>query len=215
MSKYNALWEYIQKDGSPSFKLSFDEIQRISGTPIDHSFLKYKKELAKYGYQVGKISMKEQTVQFNKMESINIPITVEILSDAADWQLVKLENEFLEEIGEASMTEEKQTQLQQAIRDSKIIFFIARQGDHAVGMCSIVKSFSTFSCSDIGVFDDFYIEPVFRKMGIARKLAQAAQSWCRENNLASLTVCCAPCDEKMYQALGFDVSLGKTYAYLA
>ncbi len=25
MSKYNALWEYVQKDGSPSMKLSFAE----------------------------------------------------------------------------------------------------------------------------------------------------------------------------------------------
>lgn len=67
MSKYNALWEYVQGNGSRSFKLTFDEIQNIAGIPIDHSFLKYKKELAEYGYQVGKISMKEQTVIFNKI----------------------------------------------------------------------------------------------------------------------------------------------------
>ena len=36
------------------------------GTPIDHSFLTYKKELIEYGYKVGKISMKEQTVEFIK-----------------------------------------------------------------------------------------------------------------------------------------------------
>lgn len=68
MSKYNALWEYVQGNGSRSFKLTFDEIQNIAGIPIDHSFLKYKKELAEYGYQVGKISMKEQTVIFNKID---------------------------------------------------------------------------------------------------------------------------------------------------
>ena len=67
MSKYNTLWEYVQNNGSHSFKLTFQEIQNISGIPIDHSFLKYKKELTKYGYQVGKISMKNQTVIFNKI----------------------------------------------------------------------------------------------------------------------------------------------------
>jgi len=67
MRKYNALWEYIQKDGSPSLKLTFDEIQRIAGISIDHAFLKYKTELTEYGYQVGKISMKEQTAIFNKL----------------------------------------------------------------------------------------------------------------------------------------------------
>ena len=58
MSKYNALWEYIKKNGSSSFKLTFDEISEIAGIALDHSFLTYKKELAEYGYQVGKISMK-------------------------------------------------------------------------------------------------------------------------------------------------------------
>ncbi len=68
MSKYNPLWEYVQQNGSKSFKLTFEEIENIAKIPIDHSFLKYKKELAEYGYQVGKISMKEQTVLFNKID---------------------------------------------------------------------------------------------------------------------------------------------------
>lgn len=144
----------------------------------------------------------------------DVPITVEILSDAADWQLLKLENGFLAEIGEDPLTEEKQERLQQAIRDGKITFFLAKRGYRAVGMCSVSPCFSTFSCADTGVFDDFYIEPVFRKKGTARKLAQAAQTWCQENGIASLTVCCAPCDEGMYQSLGFDARLGTTFAHL-
>ena len=48
--------------------MSFDQIKYIAGIPIDHSFLKFKNELKEYGYQVGKISMKEQTVIFNKMD---------------------------------------------------------------------------------------------------------------------------------------------------
>lgn len=67
MSKYNVLWEYIHKQEHKSFKFTFDEIQNISGIPIDHSFLKYKKELTEYGYKVRKISMKEQTVVFEKI----------------------------------------------------------------------------------------------------------------------------------------------------
>jgi len=68
MSKYNALWEYVQENGSQSIKLSFDEIRDIAVIPIDHSFLKYKKGLTEYGYEVGKISMKAQTVVFRKIE---------------------------------------------------------------------------------------------------------------------------------------------------
>lgn len=144
----------------------------------------------------------------------DIPITVEVLADPADRQLKKLENGFLKEIGERPATEEKQKQLSQAIRDGKITFFVAKRGYRAVGMCSVAKCFSTFACTDTGVFDDFYIEPVFRRKGIARMLAQAAQKWSKENAFASLTVTCAPCDEGMYQALGFDTTLGKAFAYL-
>lgn len=67
MSKYNALWEYVRNTDKQTLALTFDEIQNIIKIPIDHSFLKYKKELNKYGYQVEKISVKEQTVSFHKL----------------------------------------------------------------------------------------------------------------------------------------------------
>lgn len=59
--------EICTKQGNQSFILTFDEIAEIAGINIDHSFLKYKKELTEYGYQVGKISMKEHTVMFYKI----------------------------------------------------------------------------------------------------------------------------------------------------
>ena len=64
MSKYEPLWEYIQKCGKPQLTLTFDEIGEIAEVPLDHSFLRSKKELAAYGYEIGKISMKAQTVLF-------------------------------------------------------------------------------------------------------------------------------------------------------
>jgi len=66
MSKYDALWKWIEGNGIDRFKLSFSEIEEIAGLPMDHSFLTYKKELTDYGYKVKKISMKEQTVIFEK-----------------------------------------------------------------------------------------------------------------------------------------------------
>ena len=66
MSKYRALWEWIGKNGTDSFALSFDEVEKIAGLSLDHSFLKYKKELLDYGYAVQKISMKAQTINFIK-----------------------------------------------------------------------------------------------------------------------------------------------------
>mgnify|MGYP004625955247 CR=1 FL=1 len=68
MSKYNALWEYVKVQDKPSLVLAFAEIEEIAGVPLDHSFLRYKSELAEYGYRVGKISLKEQRVSFEKAD---------------------------------------------------------------------------------------------------------------------------------------------------
>ena len=66
MSKYSPLWNWIRENGAEKFQLTYAEIERIAGVPIDHSFLTYKKELLEYGYRVRKISMKERTVAFEK-----------------------------------------------------------------------------------------------------------------------------------------------------
>lgn len=66
MSKYNPLWEYIQRQSGQTLLLSFAEIETICDLPVDHSFLQYKKELSSYGWQVEKISMKQQTIRFRK-----------------------------------------------------------------------------------------------------------------------------------------------------
>lgn len=66
MSKYIKLWEYVENRCSENLTLTFEEIKNILDFEIDHSFLKYKKELAEYGFEVGKISMKNKTVTFVK-----------------------------------------------------------------------------------------------------------------------------------------------------
>ncbi|MGN0680797.1 MAG: hypothetical protein ACI4LY_02170 [Candidatus Fimisoma sp.] len=66
MSKYAPLWEWIKENGRDRFKLTYAEIEEITGLKMDHSFLTYKKELPAYGYIVKKISMKDKTVSFEK-----------------------------------------------------------------------------------------------------------------------------------------------------
>ena len=70
MSKYEPLWDWVGKYPAKNFTLTFAEIEQILGFPIDHSFLNYKKELLAYGYRVGKISMKNQTVNFQKTSDL-------------------------------------------------------------------------------------------------------------------------------------------------
>jgi hypothetical protein len=62
MSKYEPLWRWIAEHGTGRFQLTFAEIEAIAGVSLDHSFLRYKKELEEYGFRVEKNSIKEQTV---------------------------------------------------------------------------------------------------------------------------------------------------------
>ena len=71
MSKFDPLWIWIKEKGKDGLVLSFADIEKIAGTPIDNSFLNYKNELLDYGYRVGKISMKDNTVLFLKTGSVS------------------------------------------------------------------------------------------------------------------------------------------------
>ena len=66
MSKYEHLWQKVVESGEEKLILSFDEVENVVGFPIDHSFLKYKKELSEFSYEVVKISMKEKKIEFRK-----------------------------------------------------------------------------------------------------------------------------------------------------
>ena len=62
MSKYDPLWKYIKNNNKNEYLITYEEIKNILGFDIDHSFLKYKKELLDYGYEVKKISLKDNNI---------------------------------------------------------------------------------------------------------------------------------------------------------
>lgn len=66
MSKYDSLWNYIAENHLD--RITFADVAKLCGSPIDHSFLRYKKELEAYGFKVGKISMKEQTIVIERAD---------------------------------------------------------------------------------------------------------------------------------------------------
>ena len=127
-------------------------------------------------------------------------------------EIRELEVRYLAEIEEDAPDEDAINRLDTAIKAEKITFFVAKDGEKTVGMCSVSKCFSTFACSDVAQFEDFFILPEYRHSGIARQLAEYAQKWCAENGIVSLTVTSSPMDEELYQHLGFTLRLGTTYA---
>lgn len=67
MDKYVKLWEYLQGNYKKEYLLSFEEVHRIIGFEIDHSFLSYKKNAKEYGYEVRKMSLKAKMISFIKL----------------------------------------------------------------------------------------------------------------------------------------------------
>lgn len=66
MSKYESLWNYLKENDKEEYKLFYSDIKNILCFDIDHSFLRYKKGLKDYGYEVVKISLKEKFIIFRK-----------------------------------------------------------------------------------------------------------------------------------------------------
>ena len=125
-------------------------------------------------------------------------------------ELWKLQKAYKAEIGEDEPGEWECARLAAAIQNGQIIFYGAWNDDTLIGCCSITAGFSTFDYAQSGVFEDFYICPEYRHRGIARKLVQYAY---QESGVSSLTVGCADCDVRMYQALGFSIPLGNLLAF--
>lgn len=69
MSKYSPLWQEVARRMQETDKLTltFEEVKGVLGFEIDHSFLNCQKELEEYGCKVGKISLKEQKITFEKI----------------------------------------------------------------------------------------------------------------------------------------------------
>lgn len=125
-------------------------------------------------------------------------------------KLIKLQIAYKAEIGECPPTRAELESLRKAIQDGQIQFY-GCLCDHAlVACCSISATYSTFNYGKSGVFEDFYIQPDYRHQGIARKLVSYAYE---QSGVSSLTVGCADCDVQMYQAIGFNISLGNMLAF--
>ena len=66
MSNYDALWAHVRAQSGDALTLSFDEIEQIAGVTVDHSLLRYKKEMEGCDWRVEKISLKNRTIRFAK-----------------------------------------------------------------------------------------------------------------------------------------------------
>ncbi len=123
-------------------------------------------------------------------------------------EVIEILREYKKSICEPPLTHGQIDSLETAIANENIFFFMAKVEGDVVGICSATIGFSTFRCTRIGIFEDFYITPEYRNRGIARKLSNYVFSEMEDMGITSLWVGCPDVDVDKYKNLGFNIGLG-------
>lgn len=133
---------------------------------------------------------------------------IEMLREEKFDKIKPIIQQYKKSIHEDNLEEYQFQELKKAIEDNRISFYIVIDAGNIVGMCSISSVFSTYRCEYMGIFEDFYIEPEYRKKGIAKNLTGYVFNEMKTKNINSVWVGCADVDIKMYKHLGFEIELG-------
>ncbi|HTU71030.1 MAG TPA: GNAT family N-acetyltransferase [Candidatus Baltobacteraceae bacterium] len=72
------------------------------------------------------------------------------------------------------------------LRDATSTVFVANAGGETVGFVQIFESWSTVRLAPVLILEDLFVEPGWRKRGIARSLIGAALAYARENGAAAM-----------------------------
>ncbi len=127
--------------------------------------------------------------------------------------LVTLLNLYKQDIGEESVVDEQVERLREAIESKQIEFFVIKDEEQIVGMCSITIGFSTFNFMKMGIFEDFFIKKEYRKKGLASILTNYVFEEMKRRKIESVWVGCSNSDIEMYNHLGFDIELGNLFTW--
>lgn len=183
------------------------EIEQAAYYELSTSSVRAKRFWEAQGFRLNGYGMDGSVMML--LPPVESTFTCEEMQEKDFSQLLPLLYKYKREIGEPPMTKAQQEALREEADGGRIRFFAAKRQTRVVGICSVCRIFSTYRCRDAGIFEDFYIEPVFRNQGVARRLTSHVQNICANEGMVSLWVGCSPTDAPMYNALGFTTPLGK------
>ena len=138
---------------------------------------------------------------------------IEILRIENFDKILSLLQEYKKVINEKSIDDKQADKIKNAILNGSIIIYTILEGDEIIGMCSISTIFSTYRCETIGVFDDFFIKPEYRKKGYARELVNFVLSDMKAKKINSIMLGCSDIDKEMYKSLGFNMEIGNLLSW--
>ncbi len=84
--------------------------------------------------------------------------------------------------------EECRTFLSQRLAGRQSVIFLATCDQAPAGFTQLYPSFSTVRLARIWILNDLFVDPEFRRRGVADALLEAAESFAREQGAAGLTL---------------------------
>jgi len=93
-----------------------------------------------------------------------------------------------------------------SIVSRNIVYVLERSDSKKAGMMWLEQSRDQFTSDDTGYLLGIYVEEEFRGIGLGKAMMDAAESWCRERGLLSLTLNVGfynTCAKELYDRLGF------------
>jgi len=93
-----------------------------------------------------------------------------------------------------------------ALDDPKNEIFVLKRSDgHRSGMLWMCRSKDQYTCDDTGYIMGIFVEPELRGNGLGKALVKAAEDWCSDKGLMSVTLNVSPLNDAlaMYEKCGF------------
>ena len=106
--------------------------------------------------------------------------------------------------------------LAQRIEKGQSAVFLAWQGGRAVGFMQIYPTFSSLAAASAQVLNDLYVAADARRLGVARRLLDAAEAYAREERSVYLMLCTAESNEaaqELYESGGWKLDREFRYYY--
>ncbi|MEM6840133.1 MAG: GNAT family N-acetyltransferase [Cyanobacteria bacterium P01_C01_bin.120] len=86
------------------------------------------------------------------------------------------------------------------------VILVAQEATQTVGFTQLYPSFSTISLRPIWILNDLFVNPAYRRQGIARSLLMAAAKYATETHAVSLTLATQienTAAQSLYESLGY------------
>ena len=89
--------------------------------------------------------------------------------------------------GQSSNFKSSHSFLKERLENSEVITFLAENNEgNSIGFANVYNAFSSVSIGPIWILNDLYVDPKFRRMGVASNLIKAVEEEAKRNGITRI-----------------------------